>query len=170
VCCPVTKMASPLGMERTRNIAQTTASLTAARIVSLDDRVAAGKALRDKISREQHGRWNEVRGRPNPIDLLHKSDAGRLKTMIPIRYGRMLRSPACGWALARAHAKASRSEKFREALGPLRGRRSADFAQWEGRGAPLLPSASSKRKECKSVKPCDSENPTPDISRRDSWL
>jgi len=80
-------------MERTKNIAQTTASPTAARIVSLDDRVAAGKALRDKISREQHGRWNEVRGTPNPIELLHKSDAGRLKTLIPIRYGRMLRSP-----------------------------------------------------------------------------
>src|SRR6516164_6391298 len=90
VCRPVTKRASPLAMERTKNIAQTTAPPTAARIVSLDDRVAVGKALREKISREQHGRWNEVRGTPNPIELLHKSDAGRLKTLIPIRYGRML--------------------------------------------------------------------------------
>ena len=61
-------MASPLGMERTKNIAQTTASPTAAPIVSLDDRVAAGKALRDKIPREQHGRWNEVKGLLNTID------------------------------------------------------------------------------------------------------
>jgi hypothetical protein len=39
-------------MERTKNIAQTTAPPTA-RIVSLDDRVAVGKALREKIPREQ---------------------------------------------------------------------------------------------------------------------
>jgi hypothetical protein len=80
-------------MERAKNIARTTASPPAACIVSPDDRVAAGKALRDKIPREQHGLWNEVRGRLNPIDLLQKSDAGRLKKLIPIRYGRMLRSP-----------------------------------------------------------------------------
>src|SRR6516225_1879999 len=90
---PLTEIDVALGMVRTKDIAQTTASWSTAPIVSPDDRVAAGKALRDKIPREQHGRWNEVRGRLNPIDLLHKSDAGRLKPLIPIRFGRMLRSP-----------------------------------------------------------------------------
>ena len=65
----------------------------AAHIVSPDVRVAAGKALRDRIPREQHGRWNEAKERDNPIDLLHKSDAGRMKELIAIRYGRMLQSP-----------------------------------------------------------------------------
>jgi len=45
-------------------------------IVSENERMAAGKALRDKIPREQHGRWNGVKGRLNPIEILHKSDAG----------------------------------------------------------------------------------------------
>src|SRR6516164_66068 len=62
-------------------------------IVSENERMAAGKALRDKIPREQHGRWNGVKGRLNPIEILHKSDAGRMKKLIPIRYGRMLQSP-----------------------------------------------------------------------------
>ena len=55
--------------------------------------VAAGKALRGKIPREQHGRWKEIKGRRHPIDLLRESDTGRMKKLIPIRYGRMLPSP-----------------------------------------------------------------------------
>jgi uncharacterized protein (DUF2252 family) len=58
-----------------------------------DARVAAGKALRDKIPREQHGRWNEIKGRRDTIELLRESDSGRMKKLIPIRYGRMLPSP-----------------------------------------------------------------------------
>jgi uncharacterized protein (DUF2252 family) len=62
-------------------------------IVSPDDRAGAGKALRDKLAREQHGRWRPSKDRPSPIDILHKSDAGRVKELVPIRYGRMLQSP-----------------------------------------------------------------------------
>ena len=58
-----------------------------------DERKAAGKLLREKVPRRQQGKWKEVNGRPNPIDLLQKSDAGRLKRLIAIRYGRMLQSP-----------------------------------------------------------------------------
>jgi uncharacterized protein (DUF2252 family) len=78
-------------MERPVDIAKT-ASRTA-HVVSLDDRIAAGKALRHKISREDFGRWKDIKGRPDPIELLHKSDAGRLKRLLPMRYGRMLPSP-----------------------------------------------------------------------------
>jgi hypothetical protein len=62
-------------------------------IVSPDDRAAAGKALRDKLAREDHGRWKPSKDRPNPIDILHRSNAGRVKELVPIRYGRMLQSP-----------------------------------------------------------------------------
>src|SRR5690242_10247310 len=62
-------------------------------IVSPDDRALAGKALRDKLARDQHGRWRPSKDRPSPIDILHKSDAGRVKELVPIRYGRMLQSP-----------------------------------------------------------------------------
>jgi hypothetical protein len=64
-----------------------------ARIVAPDARVAAGKALRDNVPREQHGQWNEIKGRRDMIDLLRESDIGRMKKLIPIRYGRMLPSP-----------------------------------------------------------------------------
>ncbi|WP_027522288.1 DUF2252 domain-containing protein [Bradyrhizobium sp. Ec3.3] len=82
-------------MEHTRHIVEPESSLAlpALHIVSPDARIAAGKALRDKVRREQHGRWNSLKGRADPIELLLKSDAGRLKKLIPIRYGRMLQSP-----------------------------------------------------------------------------
>jgi hypothetical protein len=56
-------------------------------------KITAGKALRDKIPRQQHGQWKEGKGRPNPLDILHKSDAGPMKELGPIRYGRVLQSP-----------------------------------------------------------------------------
>src|SRR5215471_14839844 len=80
-------------MERTKDITRPTISRSGPhveRITSPGERAAAGKALRDKIPREQLGRWNDIKGRPDPIDLLHKSDAGRTRKLLPIRYGRML--------------------------------------------------------------------------------
>ena len=53
----------------------------------------AGKAMRDKLPREQHGEWKEFKGRTSPIDILRRLDAGRMKELVPIRYGRMLQSP-----------------------------------------------------------------------------
>ena len=79
--------------KRTKDIANIVTPRGPAHLVAPDERAAAGKVLRDKIPRNQHGEWNEVQGRPNPIDLLHKSDAGRMKKLVPIRYGRMLQSP-----------------------------------------------------------------------------
>ncbi|NMN71417.1 DUF2252 domain-containing protein [Rhizobium sp. 57MFTsu3.2] len=64
-----------------------------ANFVTPNARLAEGKALRDKILREQQGRWNEIQRRRDPIDLLRESDDGRMKKLIPIRYGRMLPSP-----------------------------------------------------------------------------
>jgi hypothetical protein len=62
------EIAIALDMKRIKDIAKTTAFRSAVHIVSPDERAAAGKALRDKIPREQHGRWNEVKGLLNTID------------------------------------------------------------------------------------------------------
>ena len=80
-------------MRHTQKISEAAFHGSAAHNVSRKNRLALGKALRQKIPRKQHGRWKEVKGRPNPIDILHESDAGRMKELVPIRYGRMLQSP-----------------------------------------------------------------------------
>jgi uncharacterized protein (DUF2252 family) len=59
----------------------------------LDQVLAAGKSLRDKVSRIQHGRWRRSDGRPDPMQILRASDEGRIPYLVPIRYGRMLASP-----------------------------------------------------------------------------
>lgn len=57
-----------------------------------EERVADGKRLRDKVPRESHGKWKPARQR-DVIALLEKSNPDRLQELVPIRYGRMLRSP-----------------------------------------------------------------------------
>ena len=80
-------------MRQSQAIVKTAVPGGAAHIISRHNRVALGKALRDKFPRKQHGRWKEAKDRPNPIDTLRKSDATRMKELVPIRYGRMLQSP-----------------------------------------------------------------------------
>ena len=80
-------------MKHALEIAYTAFRGSAAPDVPRANRVALGKALREKIPRKQHGLWKEVKGRPNPIHVLRASDAGRMKELVPIRYGRMLQSP-----------------------------------------------------------------------------
>ena len=61
--------------------------------VSARERVAAGKALREKVSRTQQGVWKRPPRRADPMDILQVSDAERVPELVPIRYGRMLQSP-----------------------------------------------------------------------------
>jgi uncharacterized protein (DUF2252 family) len=60
---------------------------------SRDERIAAGKALRDRVPRRSHADWKPAASRRNPIELLKESDQDRLPELVPIRYGRMLPSP-----------------------------------------------------------------------------
>jgi len=62
-------------------------------ITSPAEQAAAGKALRDKLPRKILDSWKGSKGRRDPIALLRKSDADRMKELMPIRYGRMLQSP-----------------------------------------------------------------------------
>ncbi len=60
---------------------------------SPSDRYAAGKALRESIPRSAHSEWSPPESRLDPITLLETSNEGRVSHLIPIRYGRMLKSP-----------------------------------------------------------------------------
>ena len=57
------------------------------------ERRAQGKALRIQVPRTIHGNWHPAPNRPDPVAILTASNRGRLKTLLPIRYGRMLASP-----------------------------------------------------------------------------
>lgn len=60
---------------------------------SREERLAAGKALRASVPRESHAGWKASANRPDPIEVLEESNRNRLAELVPIRYGRMLRSP-----------------------------------------------------------------------------
>ena len=57
------------------------------------ERLAMGKALREKCPRDAHAAWKAPRNRPDPVRLVLKADAGRLPDLIPLRHGRMVQSP-----------------------------------------------------------------------------
>jgi uncharacterized protein (DUF2252 family) len=60
-----------------------------------DDRRESGMAMAEKsaLPRELHAAWNPPADRPDPVEVLQKSDEGRIPELIPIRYGRMLQTP-----------------------------------------------------------------------------
>jgi len=60
---------------------------------SREERIAAGKLLREKVPRASHAGWTAPANRQDPIDILEASNQDRLPELVPIRYGRMLRSP-----------------------------------------------------------------------------
>ena len=61
--------------------------------LTVDDRLARGRAAREQAPRSGHGRWEPAPGRPDPIALLEEQAASRVPELVPIRYGRMLVSP-----------------------------------------------------------------------------
>jgi uncharacterized protein (DUF2252 family) len=60
---------------------------------SRDERIAAGKSLRDRVPHESHAKWSPAVDRRDPIDILKQSNQDRVPELVPIRYGRMLPSP-----------------------------------------------------------------------------
>lgn len=59
---------------------------------SISECIADGKQLRNKLPRADHGQWRGT-ARRDPVGLLVKSSEGRLPTLLPLRYGRMIQSP-----------------------------------------------------------------------------
>jgi len=62
-------------------------------LLPVEDRLAAGKALRDRCPRKSHALWKAPAKRADPIALLIASSKGRLSKLLPLRYGRMMVSP-----------------------------------------------------------------------------
>ena len=60
---------------------------------SLADLYAMGKSLREKCPRSSHAVWKAPSDRPDPLRLLEQSNQGRIARLIPIRNGRMVRTP-----------------------------------------------------------------------------
>ncbi len=57
------------------------------------ERYRQGKLLRRKVPRSSHASWEPPRDRPDPVALLEKTNASRVRSLLPIRYGRMALSP-----------------------------------------------------------------------------
>jgi uncharacterized protein (DUF2252 family) len=53
----------------------------------------AGKAIRERVPRSVHARFEPPESRPDPLAILAASDEGRLPNLLPIRYARMAQNP-----------------------------------------------------------------------------
>ncbi len=64
-----------------------------AKQTSIKKRIADGRALRKKVTFLEQGTYIPPRHRTSPIEVLEKQAQSRNKSLIPIRYERMLQSP-----------------------------------------------------------------------------
>ena len=54
---------------------------------SREERLAAGKALRETVPRQIHAGWKPSAKRRDSVDVLEEFNRDRLPELIPIRYG-----------------------------------------------------------------------------------
>jgi hypothetical protein len=60
---------------------------------SLEERTAAGKAMRVKVPHERHVEYRPPSSRADPVAIFEVQAKTRLPAYVPIRYARMLASP-----------------------------------------------------------------------------
>ena len=61
--------------------------------LTVEERVARGKAARREVPRSSHAGFTPGAHRPDPVALLEQQAVTRVPELVPIRYGRMLVSP-----------------------------------------------------------------------------
>jgi len=61
--------------------------------LSIEERIIAGKKLRDKFPRIKQGEYKPADNRIDPISILEEQGKTRLPDLVPVRYARMLTSP-----------------------------------------------------------------------------
>jgi uncharacterized protein (DUF2252 family) len=79
---------------------------------SVEERLAAGKALREKVPRTAHAAYKAA-DRPDPVDILEQQNLERHQKLVPVRYARMLVSP---FAFLRGSAAVMASDLSRTPL------------------------------------------------------
>jgi uncharacterized protein (DUF2252 family) len=57
--------------------------------MSVRERVARGRAARDRVPLGAHGRWTPDATRVDPVSVLERQAAGRDAALVPLRHGRM---------------------------------------------------------------------------------
>jgi uncharacterized protein (DUF2252 family) len=77
----------------TTNPKSSRSSTSSSQFRSREARIETGKALRATLPRTSHADWKPPANRRDPIEVLEESNRLRLPNLIPVRYGRMLRSP-----------------------------------------------------------------------------
>ncbi|PPA03662.1 DUF2252 domain-containing protein [Pseudomonas sp. MWU12-2312b] len=60
---------------------------------SRKERLYAGEQIRERVPHADHAVWKPPRKNRDPIELLEISNRHRLPNLVPVRYGRMVRSP-----------------------------------------------------------------------------
>ena len=73
---------------------------------TLEELYAMGRNLRDKCPRQAHAIWKAADNRPDPIFLMEEANKGRIPHLVPIRHGRMIRSPFTFYRGAALHMAA----------------------------------------------------------------
>ena len=61
--------------------------------LSIEERFASGKKLRDKFPRIKQGEYKPAANRVDPISILEEQGKTRIPDLVPVRYARMLGSP-----------------------------------------------------------------------------
>jgi uncharacterized protein (DUF2252 family) len=91
---PATTGGASRDLEELREFWQTMAPYDPARTLdSLQTRYEHGKALREQTPRESHAEFQRASERADPVATVLASNAGREKSLIPLRMGRMAASP-----------------------------------------------------------------------------
>lgn len=73
--------------------------------LSIDERIIAGKKIREKFPRIKQGDYKPAENRLDPVLILEEQSKTRLPDLVPVRYARMLGSP---FAFLRGGAAISR--------------------------------------------------------------
>ena len=66
---------------------------TKRQVLTVEERIAQGRAERARVPRSSHGDFTPPANRPDPIGVLERQAAWRIADLVLIRYGRMLVSP-----------------------------------------------------------------------------
>jgi uncharacterized protein (DUF2252 family) len=70
--------------------------------LSIDERIAIGKKIRQKIPRSTNAHYQTLSSRRDPVSIIMEQNQARIQELIPIRHARMLTSP---FAFLRGTAK-----------------------------------------------------------------